>query len=121
MPREPASAENNLGRKELTMALRWQWNEKIGELEIAQGEKHFTISCYTGNAMIIMLHEHEERYTLYSFFADKQHFKNCAKEFNYAEDWVKLTLWEKPTNDQWLLIKDLVNRGVEVNLTERPF
>ena len=55
---------------------------------------------------------------MYSFFCDKEHFRRCAKEFNYAEEWIKLTLWEVP-NDFWIILKDLIKRGVEINLTAK--
>jgi len=68
------------------MALHWQWNEKCGEAtlrETHEGEpdREFTLSLYTGNAYLIMLHEREENgeqvWSMYSFWADKQHMKNC--------------------------------------------
>ena len=104
------------------MAITWKWKNKIGELDIKQGERKFTMSVYTGNAMIIFLYENENTWQMYSFFADKTHFKNCAKdpEYNYCEEWRELRLWEKPTTDQWLLIKDLVKRGVEVRFIAKP-
>lgn len=68
------------------MALHWQWDEKCGEATIRQkesdgGETEYTVSLYTGNACLIMLYEREENgqevYSLWSFWADKQHMKNC--------------------------------------------
>ena len=105
------------------MAITWDWNNKIGELQIKQEEKEFTISVYKGNALAIFIHEFtnsegEEQYSMYNFFCDKEHFRRCAKEFNYAEEWVKLTLWEVP-NDFWVILKDLFKRGVEINLTAK--
>ena len=41
------------------MALQWQWKEQIGQLDIMQGDKKFTLSLYTGNAMLIILHEND--------------------------------------------------------------
>ena len=104
------------------MAIQWQWTNQIGELDIEQGDKKFTMTVYTGNCMIIFLHEKENTWQMYTFFADKTHFKNCAKdpEYNYAEEWRELRLWEKPTNDQWLLIKDLAKRGINVRFVARP-
>lgn len=105
------------------MAITWDWNNKIGELQIKQEEKEFTISVYKGNALAIFIHEFTnsegvEQYSMYNFFCDKEHFRRCAKEFNYAEEWVKLTLWEVP-NDFWVILKDLFKRGVEINLTAK--
>ena len=69
------------------MAITWQWKEQIGELDIMQGDKKFTLTVYTGNAMLILLHENEKSWTMYNFFADRTHFNNCKKdkEWNYAE------------------------------------
>ena len=39
------------------MAIQWEWKNKIGELDIEQGEKKFTMSVYTGNALMIFLCE----------------------------------------------------------------
>lgn len=105
------------------MAITWDWNDKIGELQIKQEEKEFTINVYKGNALAIFIHEFTnsegvEQYSLYNFFCDKEHFRRCAKEFNYAEEWVKLTLWEVP-NDFWVILKDLFKRGVEIHLTKK--
>lgn len=104
------------------MALNWNWDSKIGELLIRQGEKEFTISIYQGNALAIFLHEYtneggQEVYSLYSFFCDKEHFKNCTKEktWNYAEEWVKITLWNVPS-DFWVILKDLQKRGVDIEI-----
>ena len=104
------------------MAIQWEWKNKIGELDIEQGEKKFTMSVYTGNALIIFLYETEKTYKMYNFFADKDHFKNCAKdsEWDYASEWRELRLWKKPTADQWLLIEDLAKRGVNVRFVKKP-
>ena len=64
------------------MALVWDWNKKIGEAEIARGEERFTVNLYQGNAFLIMLYEYtdndgKEKYSMYSFFADEYHAKNC--------------------------------------------
>jgi hypothetical protein len=104
------------------MALHWDWNNKIGELLINQNGKEFTINIYKGNALAIFIHEFTdkegvERYNMYNFFCDKEHFKNCTsdKSWNYAEEWVKLTLWKVP-NDFWIILKDLVKRGVNIEI-----
>ena len=107
------------------MALNWNWNNKIGELLIRQGEKEFTISIYQGNALAIFIHEYKNEdgkdvYSMYNFFCDKEHFKNCTKDksWNYAEEWVKITLWNVP-NDLWVLLKDLYKRGVQIEIRSK--
>lgn len=103
------------------MALRWDWNNKIGELLINQDSRDFTINVYKGNALAIFIHEFTnnegvEKYNLYTFFHDKEHFKNWSdKSYNYTEEWVKLTLWEVP-NDFWIILKDLAKRGINIEI-----
>lgn len=103
------------------MALRWEWENKIGELDIEQGEHKFTMTVYQGNALMIILHEKEETWQMYFFFADKTHFKNCLKDktFNYCEDWRELRLWKKPSADLWLVIEDIAKRGVNVRFVSK--
>lgn len=103
------------------MAIQWNWNEKIGELLIRQKDQEFTLSIYQGNALAIFLYEFTDekdgtgRYNMYQFFGDKEHFKNCTKnkEWNYAEEWVRITMNKVPT-DFWIILKDLAKRGVEI-------
>lgn len=74
------------------MALRWDWDEKCGEITFVQkwknenGEwipKEFTVNLYEGNAFMIMLYEWtdektgDEKYNMYSFFVDEDHAKRC--------------------------------------------
>lgn len=68
------------------MSLRWDWNAKCGEAVFRQeinGEEpqEFTVNLYKGNACLIMIYEYTEngtdKYSLYSFWADKEHMKNC--------------------------------------------
>lgn len=106
------------------MALRWQWEECIGELEIKEQAKA-RIRVYQGNAFAIFLNEWEGKdgeqlWSMFNFFADKEHFKNCAKdkEWNYAENWVKLTLWKLP-RDFYPLIQDLQKRGVIIEIRSK--
>ncbi|MBP3402250.1 MAG: hypothetical protein J6K85_04225 [Clostridia bacterium] len=107
------------------MALRWDWDKKIGELLIKQDDKEFNIDVYQGNALAIFINEWTdkdgvEKYSMYNFFCDKEHFKNCTKDktWNYAAEWVKLTLWEVPS-DLWVLLKDLAKRGVNIEIRRK--
>ena len=70
------------------MALKWLWSEKCGEIEVVQmhpeeEDRKFTLSLYKGNAYLIMTHEYKDEktgddmYSMYGFFADKDHAKNC--------------------------------------------
>lgn len=108
------------------MALRWDWNACIGELEIEHQNKA-KIKIYQGNALAIFLNEWEnenggESWSMYNFFADKHHFDNWRKdkESNYAKGWKKITLWKVPS-DFWQILKDLQKRGVHIEiLTKKP-
>ena len=106
------------------MALRWEWNACIGELEIEHQNKA-KIKIYQGNALAIFLNEWEnensgESWSMYNFFADKHHFDNCRKdkEYNYAKDWKKITLWKVPS-DFWQILKDLQKRGVHIEILNK--
>ena len=63
------------------MSLNWNWNEKVGYAIVESQGKTFELSLYKGNAYLIFIDEYEENgdkyYSLYSFFADKQHALNC--------------------------------------------
>lgn len=64
------------------MALNWKWDEKCGEAVIQQRGKEFTLNLYKGNAYLIFISEYKDEdgqnmYSLYSFFADKDHMRNC--------------------------------------------
>lgn len=69
------------------MALNWNWDSKIGEMIVQEAwteeepTREFTKTLYEGNAFLIMLSEWKEGdsnlYSLYSFFADETHAKNC--------------------------------------------
>ena len=69
------------------MALRWQWENCIGELEI-ENQNKARIRVYQGNALLIFLNEWqsekgESLWSMYNFFADKGHFDNCRKDKEY--------------------------------------
>ena len=64
------------------MSLNWNWDQKVGEAVIRQGEKEYTLNLYQGNAFLIFISEYQDEngsdvYSLYSFFADREHMKNC--------------------------------------------
>lgn len=79
------------------MSLNWKWDEKCGEAifrqSIGNETKDFTKTLYEGNALLIFLSEWNEdgvdKYSLYSFWADKEHMKNCLglnKKRGYTEN-----------------------------------
>lgn len=93
--------------------LRWEWNEKIGEVEMVEFDKdntphHFTLDLYQGNAYLIIIHNYKDEdgtdmYNMVGFFLDKYHAKNCLglnKKEGYTENiynkkwskWTKVTL-----------------------------
>lgn len=86
------------------MALHWNWEEKIGEATLVikddtGSDKEATLSLYKGNAFLIFLHEYKDEngvdmYNLWSFWADKEHAKNCLglnKKQGYTEN-----MYERP-------------------------
>ena len=62
------------------MALNWNWEDKIGTIDIFNVDEVRTYSLYQGNAFLIMLWEYEENgkemWSMHSFFVDKEHAKN---------------------------------------------
>ncbi len=59
--------------------LQWDWDDKVGEVEIFNYDKVVTYNLYQGNAFLIMLYEYEENgkkmYSMHNFFADETHAK----------------------------------------------
>ena len=59
--------------------LQWNWDNKVGEVEIFNHDKVVTYKLYEGNAFLIMLYEYEEdgkdMYSMHNFFADETHAK----------------------------------------------
>lgn len=87
------------------MALRWNFNERCGELvtvqRIGEEERMVEHPLYVGNCFLIALNEWDEgdqhMYSLYTFWADEQHMKNClglakGKENIYEDGFDR---WEK--------------------------
>lgn len=79
------------------MAIQWKWNEKCGEatfVDIYDGDNRTsTTNLYVGNAYLIFINEWEENgqnmYSLSTFWADKEHMKNCLglnKKAGYTEN-----------------------------------
>lgn len=88
------------------MSLNWNWSDKVGTLEAVvdayEGEnlvkKPHTFTLYQGNALLIVLDEKEEEYTLYSFFADEAHAKNMMgmnKKQGYTDNIIARWGWKK--------------------------
>ena len=42
------------------MALKWEWENKLGEIELEQNGNKFTLSVYQGNALMIILYEYTD-------------------------------------------------------------
>lgn len=63
------------------MALNWDWDKKIGTVDIFNYDEVRTYQLYQGNAFLIMLWEYEEDgkelWSMHNFFVDKEHAKNC--------------------------------------------
>ena len=115
------------------MALHWNWDLKVGYLCISQQingeERLFNISIYKGNALAIFLYEYDddgvEKYTLWNFFADKDHFRNCLKDksWDWAKDVTSAVFYgDSIHRDMWLVIKDLASKGKTIRIEpKKPF
>lgn len=60
----------------------WDFDKKVGEAVIRQGEREFTLNLYDGNAFLIFVDEFkdvdsEDMYYVWLFFADEKHAENC--------------------------------------------
>ena len=76
--------------------LNWQWSNKLGYLVTKDDNNGYKINLYGGNALMIAVWEWKENdkdmYSLYTFFADKDHAKRClglAKGSDYIMDSIK--------------------------------
>lgn len=102
------------------MALQWKWSDKMGKITIKQREKIYDVNIYAGNALAIFICEYEqngeERYVLYSFFADKKHCDNIIKNDKrlFSDDVVsiELNLFYKSAQT---LLNILVKNGYKVS------
>ena len=68
------------------MALYWDWKDKCGEATFVRTlpdkePQEITVNLYQGNAFLIFINEYQEdgkdMYSLWSFFCDEEHAKNC--------------------------------------------
>lgn len=61
--------------------LNWDWDKKVGTIDIFNYDEVRTYQLYQGNAFLIMLWEYEEDgkelWSMHNFFVDKEHAKNC--------------------------------------------
>lgn len=101
------------------MAIRWKWNDKMGEVIYKDGTK---TNLYQGNAYMICIQEHpNETYTLEWFAAGKEHLKNMlglTKGYNnIIEDWgiktIRLNLKYKTAPE---IASLLIKAGLEIEI-----
>ena len=61
--------------------LNWQWDEKVGEVDIYNYDKVVTYSLYQGNAFLIFVYEYTENgksmYSVNNCFVDEAHAKRA--------------------------------------------
>ena len=105
--------------------LVWSWSDKCGELKCGKS----TLNLYEGNALMILISEWTndegtEQYTVWSFFGDKEHAKNClglskGHENIYADcPWEKLTLYRSKSHN-WKQFVELAAKAfpeIEIHL-----
>ena len=116
------------------MALYWDWEDKIGEVEAVNHGETYKYSLYQGNAFLIVLYEYKQdekdMYNMHGFFVDEAHAKRClginknADGENYNiydtayEKWTKIRLnknkykYTKKLVD--MLIKAFDNINIEI-------
>ena len=91
------------------MALRWNWNAKVGEATFYNfyTKKNYKTSLYIGNAYLISLYRYtdengEKMYQMHRFFCDKGHAKRClglekcndgTKDNSYNNELLAVTLY----------------------------
>ena len=81
------------------MAIRWDFKEKCGQVVDHDGNVH---NWYEGNALMVITNEWKEGdselYSMWCFFADKDHLKNCCgltkghENIFEGEEWQELTI-----------------------------
>lgn len=105
------------------MALTWKFDEKKGEVELANGQ---VIDLYEGNAYLIgIMNLPEDQYTLAFFATDRRHFQNCLginkgyTENIYAREgqnnWKKIKIdknWTGGTN----IVQDIMKAKMQITI-----
>lgn len=104
--------------------LLWSRKDKCGEMKIGE----CSVNLYEGNALMIMVsewtEEGSEKDKVWSFFADKEHAKNClglskGHENIYADcPWKKLTLYRSKSRN-WKVFIELAAKAfpdIEIHL-----
>ena len=82
------------------MAIRWDFKEKCGEVVDHDGNVH---NWYEGNALMIITNEWKtddgrELYSMWGFFVDREHLKNCCginkgcENMFEGEEWQELSI-----------------------------
>lgn len=87
------------------MSLNWNWKDKIGEMDVVsyRDTSIITLNIYKCNGLAVILNEFKdkegvEKYTMWGFFADKEHMLNCLglkkgyTENIYASDVIELRM-----------------------------
>lgn len=115
------------------MALRWNWDEKCGELEAkafnpeTKKIEPYKYTFYDCNGLAMWLWETEEQYGLAGFFADEEHAKNCfgiSKGYkeNIHENWIKVRLnvsYPKMRKLAQIIVKAFDNIKIELYKEEK--
>ena len=105
------------------MALANMFRKHIGQFDIMQEcGSTLTLQVYQQSNMIILMDENEKLKTVYDIFTYKYHLNKWIDNYSWCDInyWIEIRLWKKPTPDQWLLIKDLAKRGVNVKFVAKP-
>lgn len=97
------------------MALNWHFEDDyLGQVTIhgefpphMNLEEDYTYNCYSGNALLIMLAENTERYSLHFFLSDEAHLKNCLKDPEIVDFFKKCEFTLRPSRNTDILYKHL--------------
>lgn len=114
------------------MALHWEWSKKCGEMVVKYTEHPpMKLDLYKGNAFLIMIYqdEKEKTYQLWSFFANKDHAKNClgltkgnTNIFDREDMWIDSITIYTNIYERWWMVTDLFTRAFDnltINLTTK--
>lgn len=88
------------------MSLNWNFKQRAGVIYLPSGRM---LTCYQGNAYLIVLNETPEEYTLVTFWADAEHMRNCwglSRGYdNIYRDW---------SGSKWVLYKDNCKNAAKI-------
>lgn len=103
------------------MSINWNWKDKIGVLRVRREfddeVQRFDVAIYEGNADLIFIYEFNDggvdKYSLYNFYCDLDHFKRCMTDTSSFDEWQEITFYKYNTKIQ-NFIKQFYKLGIRV-------